>query len=343
MKKIVSFLTIVFSIIILTSCGNKQTLPKHLQFQELNEEEFVITGYNPGLPKNVVLPKTFLGKPVTRVGKDAFRGSDIKSVVIPESYTILDEGAFFSSPNLKKVIFLGESQIVEIRDKAFWGNLSLEKITIPKSVTTIGDLAFYENVSLNNVSFEEESSVTKIGDLAFSRNYKLKTFTVPKSVRIIGENIFSRSNKLEAIIVDNENLKYTSVDGVLYNKDKTILISYPQAKKDDIYNVIETVNEISDNAFYEANNLEEIVLHNEITIIGNYAFTNIKTLIRIVIPNSVLHIGDYAFRDSKNLTIFTEFDEEQISWSNLWNSSNLDIYYNGTWHYNELNQPTINN
>ncbi len=342
MKKVLSYLAVLLLSLILISCRRKPTKVEYIQFQELNENEFVITGYNKDLPKNIILPESFLGKPVTKIGKDAFKGAKIKSVVIPQNYTSIGENAFFSTSYLKEVKFLGESNITEIGNSAFWGNLSLEKITIPKSVTKIGEYAFYENVSLKSVTFEEGTNLKEIGDLAFSKNYSLRTINIPKTVTKLGDALFSRSNKLESIIVDSENLNYASVDGVLYNKNLTNILSYPMAKKDIIFSLLESVIKISDNAFYEARYLEEVILPDNLEMIGNYSFTNIKSLKRIVIPTTVYFIGQYAFRDSTNLTIFTNLTYEQNNWHSTWNNSNLKVYYKDTWHYNTLKEPVPN-
>ena len=65
------------------------------------------------------------------------------------------------------------------------------------------------------------------------RRKPFKTITLPKSVKKIGNSVFSRNYQLESINVESGNLFYSSIDGVLYNKDQTILISYPTGKKDE--------------------------------------------------------------------------------------------------------------
>lgn len=339
MKKIFKALLFISLITFLTACGdNRQTLEKHLQFTEIGET-FEVSGFNEGLPANVVLPEVFNGKPVTRIGQDAFRASKIKSITIPKSYQIIDEEAFLSCLKLEKVIFTGESSLIEIGNNAFWGNHSLTSVTIPKSVKRIGELAFSNSSSLKEVSFEANSKLEEIGNSAFSGTNYLKTIKIPKSVKKIGSSVFSRNYELESINVENDNSFYSSFDGILYNKDQTILVSYPAGKKDDKLVLKSGVLEINNNAFYHVKYLKRITLHNQLTTIADYAFASAEELTSIVIPTSVVDIGYNAFKDSFKLSIYTEYQEIPKTWNSKWNSSNLKIYLYNSWDYDLNNNP----
>lgn len=339
MKKILKTLIILLLISFLSSCGEYQkTLEKHLQFTEIGEA-FEVSGFNEGLPTNVVLPEVFNDKPVIKIGQDAFRASNIKSITIPESYQIIADEAFLSSLKLEKVIFTGESSLVEIGNNAFWGNHSLRSITIPKSVKIIGEQAFSNASSLKEVNFAPNSQLEEVGSLAFSGENLLKTITLPKSVKKIGNSVFSRNYQLESINVESGNLFYSSIDGVLYNKDQTILISYPTGKKDEKFILNDNVREINKNAFYHSKYLKRIILNNNLTKIADYAFTSTKELVTIVIPKSVVEIGAHAFKDSSKLSIFTYYNEIPNSWNSNWNSSNLEVYLNNSWDYDLNNNP----
>lgn len=339
MKKTFKSLILILLITLLVACGdNKQTLEKHLQFTEI-EEGYEVSGYNKGLPANVVLPEAFRGKPVVKIAQDAFRASEIKSIRIPESYKIIEDEAFLNSLKLKKVIFSTNSNLVEIGNNAFWGTYSLKSITIPKSVEKIGELAFSKALNLKEINFEANSKLTEIGNAAFSETKSLKTITIPKSVKTIGSSVFSRSYGLESIDVESGNLFYSSLDGVLYNKNQTILIAYPAGKKALSFVFQESILEISNNAFYHSQHLKRLTLNNNIVKIGNYAFASSKELISVVIPLTVIDVGARAFKDSFKLSLFTYHSEIPTTWNSNWNSSNIDLYLNNSWYFDVNNNP----
>ena len=69
--------------------------------------------------------------------------------------------------------------------------------------------------------------VTKISDSAFENCTALLSITIPSTVKTIGTGAFRGCSSLVAINVDTENSVYCSVGGVLYSKDKRVLVSYP--------------------------------------------------------------------------------------------------------------------
>ena len=106
---------------------------------------------------------------------------------------------------------------------------------------------------------------------------------------------------LTEIKVGENNQYYCSVDGVLFNKDKTELIAFPKSKSVDGYRIPDTVKKIGGNAFRNREDLTSIVIPESVTCIGNYAFTG-TNLTSITIPDSVRYIGAYAFNNCKELT-----------------------------------------
>ena len=106
-----------------------------------------------------------------------------------------------------------------------------------------------------------------------------------------------------SINVNEDNLHFSSVDGVLYNKEKTKLLLCPEAKKS--VSIPNTVKEIDEYAFDGCKNIKNIQLPNSVTSIGNSAFHNCRSLTSITIPNSVTSIGDGAFYNCTSLTSIT--------------------------------------
>ena len=100
---------------------------------------------------------------------------------------------------------------------------------------------------------------------------------------------------LQSIDVAEGNQYFTSIDGVLFNKDLTQIIRYPQAKNGNQYTIPNSVTHIGDWAFSECKSLQSIVIPNSVTYIGYEAFSECIALQSIDIPNSVTHIGNEAF------------------------------------------------
>ena len=108
-----------------------------------------------------------------------------------------------------------------------------------------------------------------LGDFAFAKS-NVSSITIPKSVITIGDGAFANSD-LTSIEVAADNLNYSSIDGVLFNKDKTVLILYPPGRQG------------------------AYTIPGNVTHIGFFAFANSTYLTSITIPPSVTFIDESAF------------------------------------------------
>ena len=185
---------------------------------------------------------------------------------------------------------------------------SAEKVEIPekingKSVTSIGNYAFEYCENITSVTIPD--SVTSIGFRVFSNCTSLTSITIPNSVTSISGEAFENCTSLTAINVASENSNYVSVNGVLYNKDKTTIICYPAGKKDNNYKIPDSVTEIDDYAFNGCISLSSVTIPNSVTSIGVYAFEYCASLKSITIPDSVPLVGPGAFSNCTNLTSVT--------------------------------------
>ena len=212
---------------------------------ELDDGTLEITKYA-GNSATCVIPSEIDGKKVTEIGDSAFKGcTELTSITIPDGVT-------------------------GIGNKAFSDCTSLETVTIPASVTYVRDSAFYGCTSLKSVTIPE--SVTYIGGYAFAECYSLKYADIPANVSGIGLSPFCNCRSLENINIDEANKWYTTVDGVLYDKDKTELINYPAGKKDSSYVIPEGIRTIREKAFYGCLNLCELTIPDSVTEIESGAF-----------------------------------------------------------------------
>ena len=189
-----------------------------------------------------------------------------------------------------------EDGVTTIGNFAFHGCSSLASVIIGNSVTTIGNWAF-EGSDLTSIIIP--NSVTTIGNSAFA-NTNLTSVTVSSSVTTIGAFAFSNCS-LMSINVDDNNLYFTSENGVLFDKQKATIMQYPAGKSDTTYIIPNTVTTIGHGAFSRSS-LTSIIIPNSVTTIGNSAFWSCSNLTAIIIPNSVVTIGNSTFQDCTNLT-----------------------------------------
>ena len=136
--------------------------------------------------------------------------------------------------------------------------------------------------------------VTAIAEKAFSLESTIRSISIGKNVRSIGENAFTRCAALERIEVDPENEYFTSIDGVLFDKEVKTVIAYPGGKADTTYQVPDGVETIGRYGFYFAT-FENVVLPESLTTIEAYGLSYCSKLNGIEFPASLTTIGEQAF------------------------------------------------
>ncbi len=269
------------------------------------------------------LTSATLGNSITNIGEEAFSGCEnLVTITIPDSVTNIGDDAF-KLCKIKELIIVDGSKtitptmvvcedtlenvtipgsVTSIGSSAFSGCKNLRTIDIPDSVVEIGDDAFRNCTALTSVTLPD--SLRAIGSSAFSGCTNLSGINIPERVKDIGNSAFSECTNLTEIKVDKNNKKYCSVDGVLYNKDKTGLISFPAGKAGDFI-IPDGVTSIGNKAFYVCKGLTSVTIGNGVTNIGIGAFWGCTGLTSITIPDSVTSMGDVAFSSCTGLTSVT--------------------------------------
>ena len=226
---------------------------------------------------------------VTSIGNLLFYSCDkVESVTLPDSLKTIGDNSFYYCTSLKSIVI--PDNVTTIGTSAFQGT-KLETVTLGESLEVIDDLAFYFT---NIKSIVIPDSVTTINYMVFDNCLSLESITIGKSLKTIGNAAISRINSLKSITVSEENKNFSSVDGVLFNKDKTKLIVYPAKKTGNIYFVPATVKTIGDDAFYCCTNLEMISIPDSVENIGS-AFAYCSALKKIALPEGISNIVGTAF------------------------------------------------
>ena len=240
----------------------------------------------------------FIPQSVTTIGEYAFSATNLISVTIHGStLTSIGKGAFQFCTQLTSISMPNVS-VEYLSDNAFSYCNSLISFKIPDSVTSIGIETFGYCYYLTSVTMP--ASLIKIDDYAFWECLQLSSVSIPASVTHIGNGAFANCYQMTSISVDESNMVYSSVDGVLFNKDKSTLIAFPVGKSGE-YIVPEPVKIIENVAFWRCKQLTSVILPATVTTINNHAFSDCSYLTSVVLPASVTYIGDEAFSICLNL------------------------------------------
>ena len=298
--------------------------PDGLLFAEMGDG-YAVTGHDGG-DTDVIIPSTFMGRPVVGIARNAFANSKITSITISESVISIDIFAFENCGKLQsitvasgntvyvsvdnclieietKTLILGcensviptDGSVTSIYHHAFCGCLGLTSISIPSAVTSIGCHAFRDS-GLQTVTFGENSQLQIIDADAFHDCIDLTSIAIPSGVTTIGMMAFSGCSNLQTVTFEEGSHLQTIDEYAFYNCASLTSITIPSS-----------VITLDLGAFMFCRGLQTVTFEegSQLQTIGQCAFYNCSSLTSIKIPSNVTVIGTGAFAYCSELTSVT--------------------------------------
>ena len=275
-----------------------------------------ITGYS-GSVSALAIPQTIDGHTVVAIGDDAFRGTCLVNVTIPDTVTEIGDWAFSACKQLSTVQL--SNNLTKLGLHVFSDCTSLTSIRIPKSLETAYSSTWYPGgpfsgcVALQSV--ELETGMTKIPGNLFDSCPGFTTITIPDTVTKIGDSAFSNCEKLESITIPDSvtEIGNDAFNGCTELKDVTLpntcqnIVTGMFAGCTSLEKIVlpETVTAIRADAFKDCTSLKDITWSKAPEIIESRAFQNCSALTDVTIPDSVKSIGYGVFSDCSALSAVT--------------------------------------
>ena len=240
---------------------------------------------------NITIPNT-----VTTIEDNAFLGcSNITSVTIPSTVINIGDSAFLECPNLTKVELHSNDIVSKNHTTSSLINIfgsQVQEFVIGDEITSIGDYAFSNFNNLKTINIPD--SVTSIGGNAFGGCVGLTSISIPKAMTTIKDNAFNGCSNITSV----------TIPSTVINIGDSAFLECPNLTKVELHsNDIVSKNHTTSsliNIF--GSQVQEFVIGDEITSIGDYAFSNFNNLKTINIPDSVTSIGGNAFGGCVGLT-----------------------------------------
>ena len=252
-----------------------------------------ITGYS-GNATALYIPGEIDGHEVVAIGDRAFENrTDLRTVMIPDSVTRINIGAFSGCINLANITL--SKKIEKIGENAFYNCDSLQSVEIPKCLNDV--YARYDSIDIPNGVFNECSN--------------LKTIIFEEGSTVIADALFRGCDGLESVTIPNT---VTQIYGYAFADCKNL----------KNINISDSVTVLEENVFQNDTSITEINLPDSITALGRGVFSGCDRLKSIVIPDSVTNIGISAFSECKNLESVTLSKElEKIGENAFYNCDSL--------------------
>ena len=242
---------------------------------------------------------------VTDIASNAFGHENLTEVSLPNSITRIGYGSFAGCSALKSIVL--PDGLIEIDGCAFT-ECGLETVELPDSVEIIGESAFASCTSLTRLS-------------------------IGKGVYRIADDFVNYCPNLLMFEVDKDNPWYIVDQGILYNKDKTVLVRALPSFSEESFKIPEGVTKLAPGAFDNCNDLKTILLPESIKVIDSRAFAHCSNLTSLTLPSGLEYLDWEAIIGCSGLKEMTIPRNGNLvfPWMTILGVYGLtDIYFQGT-------------
>ena len=257
-----------------TASGTSLTIGKQYSFQST---ELDLTG--------AVTDADGTPYTITALGVEAFWGSYLTAITLPDGLESIGDKAFYSCASLTAIDI--PSSVTSIGEEAFRSCTSLKDVTLPNGLESIGSYAFNSCTSLTAI--EIPSSITSIAENTFGGCTSLKDVTLPDGLESIGSYAFRDCTRLTAIEIPSS---ITSIGTSAFNGCTSLAaVTLPEG-----------LQSIGVAAFRNCSALTSIDIPASVTSIGKSTFDGCTSLAAATLPEGLQSIGEYAFQNCSALT-----------------------------------------
>lgn len=237
--------------------------------------------------KQITIPKD-----IERIGYNEFLSCDsLEEVNINSGLVSIGNDAFNGCTKLKEIKI--PNTVMAIGMEAFMNCSILEKIILPTDIVGVEIRTFYNCTNLKTVNFGK--ALEKIEAQAFTDCKSLDNVTIPEKVKDIGEYAFFGCDSLNNLNINNNNESYIIQDGIIYNKNKTELVSCI------------------------CNGSTEISVPEDVIKIKTGAFRGNRYIQKIYLGQNVQEIEAFSFAECTNLAdIYLDKEREYVTFSAGW-------------------------
>lgn len=233
---------------------------------------------------DIVIPSVYNGKPVVKIADNAFSGSQLTSVIVPDSVTEIGENSFRNCGSLTEITL--PDGILSIGNNAFSGCNLLSSINIPDSVTNLGTNALEGCGSLTSLSLPSDCLGTIGG------------------IQVLGQ-LFGPEEYPNSILVTQPVVQIAQVVSCKFIMNTAASNTQNYYYPKDLKSISVTGTSIAANTFNGCYMLTDVNIADTVTSIGESAFESCSALTEINIPSSVTSIGNRAFYNCGSLKTVT--------------------------------------
>lgn len=189
--------------------------------------------------------------------------------------------------------------VVSIKPNSFKGCKKLKTVKIPDSVNTIGSSAFEGCSSLKEIVLPLNLSI--IDANVFTGCTSLRKVYIKDYVDKIALTAFIDCKRVEEFVVSEDNYKFCSVDGSIYNRNKNILYRVPAKTKQINFAINKKVKKIEATAFRGCTTIETVTFPEKETVLRRSVFEGCKSLKEISLPDTIFQVEDSVFSGCSSL------------------------------------------